>query len=708
MSSFEPGFSPPVGSHRPSRLMRAGAFLRRAVWRLVKIFLFLMVLGAVIGVSGLWYFSRDLPRIDELFLSFRRPCIRLFDARGTLMATYGDVYGDVLTVDVLPPHVVQALLAVEDKRFYNHFGIDFTGIVRAFWQNYRSGRVVQGGSTISQQLGKNILQAHKLYEPTDRSLKRKIQETILALLLEAKLTKNQILTLYLNRVYFGSGTFGVDAAAKRYFGRSARDLTLYEAAMLMGLLKAPSRYSPANSPEKSEARTRQVLERMVRAGFINTAAMDATFVMASPPPDVTNQSSVHYFTDWVVDCLRSLVSLNQDLDVYTTIDLSLQKKAERHMKKAMETYGKNWNAGQMALVCMTPGGSVKTMIGGMSYTKSKFNRVTQALRQPGSLFKFFTYLTAMRDDLMPEHRISDGPVSVGKWSPKNYLYQSQGLVTLQNGFAKSINTMAVRLAMILRVPRILETARELGITTPIPNNLSIALGSGETTLLEMTGAFAVIPNSGIAVKPYGITRVLSKQGHVLYQHVESEQRLLSPTVVARMLQMMKVVVTDGTGRRTKLKEHVSGGKTGTSQNYRDLWYIGFTPQLVTGVWTGRDSDRPMTRVNGGSPSSHLWREFMETALSKTPVSDFEVPQSEDVRAVDAELSALDNWDGFFAKLAQEDTVEAKEEARVLDQVLEGQEPAQNEVKAAAPKEKELLDDEGVTEDEIGQLLENLG
>ncbi|WP_052545623.1 transglycosylase domain-containing protein [Candidatus Hepatobacter penaei] len=616
-----------------------------ALKRLTRFFLVMMIVGLFAGITIIWYFSRDLPRIDELFHSYRRPCIRIFDKDNTLLATYGDVYGDMISVNDLPEHVSHALMAVEDKRFYSHFGIDFTGILRAFWTNYQSGRVVQGGSTITQQLGKNILQAHKIYGPTDRSLRRKIQETILALLLETKLTKTQIMTLYLNRVYFGAGAFGVDAAAKRYFGRSAKTLTLYESAMLMGLLKAPSRYSPAQNPHKSENRTRQVLLKMVEAGFINEAGMKTALLMASPPPDVTNTSSIHYFTDWVVDHLRDVVSLNQDLNVWTTIDLKLQALAEKTMQDTMKKWGKKWGADQMALLSITPDGAVKAMLGGMDYAKTKFNRVTQALRQPGSLFKFFTYLTALKEGLAPDHHISDGPVSVGHWSPKNYRYTAQGMVTLRDGFAKSINTMAVRLAMMLGITRVIETARLLGVTSPIPHNLSIALGSSEMTLLELTGAFATIANQGLPAQPYGIQKITDRQGHVLYQHQRPRIPILAPSLVDDMTDLLVRVVTNGTGRRTQL-DRPSACKTGTSQNYRDLWLIGFTPELVTGTWTGRDSDQPMNRQGGGSPSSHLWREFMKAALAKTPKRVFKNMHDDQgpVETIAADASAVSRPD----------------------------------------------------------------
>lgn len=621
---FPPKSMPPL---KPMK--KRPSFLRRALWRLFKYFSFLFAIGVLSVVGVIWYFSKDLPHINEIFLSYRRPCIRVFSDNKTLLATYGDVYGEMVSVNDLPKHVPEALMAIEDKRFYHHFGIDLMGIARALWVNYHSGGVVQGGSTITQQLGKNILQAHKMYGYQDRSIKRKIQETILALLLEAKLSKDQIMTLYLNRVYFGAGAFGIDAAAMRYFGRHARQLTLYESAMLMGLLKAPSRYSPAQNPEKSEERARQVLLKMIEAGFITQKAMDLSLMMASPPPNVTNTSSVHYFADWVIDSVRHLVSLDQDLDIYTTLDLNLQELAHQKMKVAMKQYGEKWKAGQMALVSMTPQGAVKAMVGGTSYAITKFNRATQALRQSGSLFKFFAYLTAFENGLTPEHLIPDTQVSFDGWQPKNYLYKSQGEVTLRRGFAKSINTAVVRLVKLLGLARVVQTARKLGITTPIPYNLSIALGSGEVTLLEVTGAFAVIANHGRRVLPHGIKRVQSKKGHVLYRWEPSEDVVVSPYATNAMLDAMQAVVKQGTGWRTNI-DRPSACKTGTSQQYRDLWLVGFTPELVTGVWTGRDSDQPLTHSTVGSPSSHLWRDFMKAALRKTAISRFyDVPLDRD-------------------------------------------------------------------------------
>ncbi len=597
-------------------------------WRLfTRIFRFIFVsslLGGVILGGVVFYLSQNLPDIQEIYTTFRRPSITLFDQNGILLATYGDTYGEMVAVESLPPHVVNALLSVEDRRFFDHFGIDVVGILRALWVNYHAGVVVQGGSTITQQLAKNILQANRLYGTNDRSFKRKAQEAILSIMLESKLTKKQILTLYLNRVYFGGGAFGVDAAAMRYFGRHARDVNLYEAAVLMGLLKAPSRYSPAQNPELSNDRACQVLQKMVSAGFISQDTMEIAVLMATPPPEVSNASSARYFTDWIVDTLSQYISVDQDLKVTTTLDLSLQQVAEEKAAEAMEATGKKWGAEQIALVTMTPDGSVKAMLGGTNYRVTKFNRVTQALRQPGSVFKFFTFLSALESGMTPETFVDDTPPVIGKWHPKNYRYTPQGEISLKTAFSKSVNAVAVRLAMRLGVPRVIKTARKLGVTTKIPRNLSIALGTGEVTLLELTGAFAIVANQGVRSIPHGVSEIRNKQGHILFRWEASQEIVLEPLVVDQMRVLMRSVIEEGTGRSAAIGRSAIA-KTGTSQDYRDTWFVGATPELVTGVWSGKDSDKPMTRAPGASTSVHLWREFMKAGLSKTPVRSFQSP-----------------------------------------------------------------------------------
>lgn len=604
---------------------RIAYHMGRAFRRLLFYILGAALSGLCVLAALVFYFSRDLPPIDSLFLAYRRPCIRLFAANGSLLATYGDAYGDVVPLRALPDYVPKALVAVEDRRFFQHFGIDLWGIGRALWTNYQSGRVVQGGSTLTQQLAKSLLQAHQLYGIYDRSIRRKVQEVILSLVLEMKLSKAQILTLYLNRVYFGAGAFGIDAASIRYFGKPSTQLSLYEAALLMGLLKAPSRYSPAQSTKRAENRTKQVLQTMVNAGYLTPGGMEATLTLASGSPEITNASSVHYFTDWVIDHLRQIVSLNQDLDVITTLDLQQQELATQQLTRVMNKRARRWGADQMALVCMTPEGSIKAMVGGVNYAESKFNRVTQASRQAGSLFKFFTFLEAFEQGWTPEDRMDDTPMEIGGWAPRNYLYEAQGDVSLKEAFSRSINAVAVRLAHQVGVKALAKAARRLGITTPIPHNLSISLGSSSITLLEVTGAFATLANQGVRVKPHGILTIKNRHGHVLYTWTPPTQTVISPRALADMLYVMQAAVNGGTARRARMKTQPTGCKTGTSQLDRDLWFVGFSPQLVTGVWTGRDSDKPLTYQAGGSPSGHLWQAFMQKALQPYPPGVFRVP-----------------------------------------------------------------------------------
>jgi len=621
--------------------------LLRTLSRLLRLALIFAVLGGLAAGLFILYFSRDLPDVHHVYKTFRRPSLTLYDQNGVLMATYGDTYGEMVSVDDLPPHVSQALLAVEDRRFYEHFGIDVIGIVRAFWTNYKAGGVVQGGSTLTQQLAKNILQSQKLFSVHDRSFKRKIQEAILSIILESKLSKKQILTLYLNRVYFGGGAFGIDAAAVRYFGRPARRISVYEAAVLMGLLKAPSRYSPAQNPEKSADRARQVLTKMVAAGFISPETMETSLLMATPAPEVSNGSSVRYFTDWVVDTLSQHVSPNQDLKITTTLNLELQQLAEKKAAEVMATVGKKWNAEQVALVALSPNGAVRALLGGTNYNLTKFNRTTQALRQPGSAFKFFTFLAALESGLTPSSLVDDTPPVIGTWKPKNYLYTPKGSVSLEEAFSKSVNAVAVRLAMQLGVNRLTEMARRLGVTTKIPANLSIALGTGEVTLLEMTAAFGSVVNDGFRVIPHGILTIKDKAGHTLYQWEDSQELVLQPSIVQEMRRLMGAVVTSGTARTANIGRPALG-KTGTTQEYRDVWFVGATPELITGIWTGRDSNTPMTRVPGGMPPTHLWKAFMQDALLGRPLVNFSHPEARAHRTPSADPSPMEGLLGTQA------------------------------------------------------------
>ncbi len=576
-----------------------------------------MAIWGALFLSGvvLW-FGSDLPNIDGLVQLSRRPSIEIFDIHGTPLASYGDFYGKPIDANTLPPHVINALLAIEDRRFYQHSGVDPVGIFRAFFVNLKAGRVVQGGSTITQQLAKNFLQSKKVYSHTDRSLHRKISELLLAIQIERRFTKSQILTMHLNRVYMGSGTWGLDAAALKYFGRSAQELSLYEAALLMGLLQAPSLYSPARNQARSEIRAKKVLAAMVKADFISEQEATAAMAMPSSLASSARQTSARYFSNWIMDELQEIVDTqSQDLRVTTTLDLNVQRIAERQAQRVMEVYGKSWKADQMALVSMNADGAVQAMVGGVSKGDS-YNRATQALRQSGSTFKYFVYLAALEAGYSPNSRIDDRPISFGKWTAKNFRYTSTGSISLINAFSKSVNAVAIRLAVRIGIPRIIRMARKLGIQSPIPTlsqNYTLALGTSGVNLLEMTGAFSVILNHGQSVKPYGITAVHNRQNKCLYRHKNvNTEPVLDEDVVDDMKTMLRQVFVSGTGRLANFGTTPLMGKSGTSNKGdldRDLWFIAMTPKHVTGVWTGCDNEKGMPHLSNGSPSLHLWKSF---------------------------------------------------------------------------------------------------
>ncbi|MBS0271115.1 MAG: PBP1A family penicillin-binding protein [Proteobacteria bacterium] len=597
------------------------------------------------GCLVLWY-SYDLPDITKLQQTERRPSITVLAKDGTKLATYGDLHGQMVDIKKLPPYVIQALLAIEDRRFYSHFGVDVLGLVRAIWANYRAGHVVQGGSTITQQLAKNFLQSEKLYNVSDRSLRRKIQEALLALWLERKFTKEQILTIYLNRVYLGSGTFGLAAASQHYFGKRSQDLSLYEAAVIMGLLKAPSKYSPSNNPQLADQRATQVLENMQGEGFIREDVKEAALALASSTSETFRGSAIRYFTDWIVDILPQVVDIqDKDVIVTTTLDPRLQSLAEAKLEQVMQEKGEAAKVTQMALVSMAHDGALRALIGGANYRKSQFNRATQALRQPGSSFKMILYLVALEAGMKPYDMISDLPIRIGTWKPKNYKYVPRGEVSLQDAMAYSANSVSARLAQRFGLPRIVETARRLGLKSPLPNDLTIVLGTGETTLLELTTAYATIARNGLSVKPYAILKVTDYAGKALYTHQNVvPHRVVQPQVAQDLTQMMQAVMTYGTGKKSAIGRP-SAGKTGTTQLYRDAWLIGFTPELITGTWAGNDDNTPLD-PKPGSPAGRLWHLYM----AGTPHTQQSFSKEE---TVVEEVSSEGVLEGFLDSLFKE-------------------------------------------------------
>jgi penicillin-binding protein 1A len=611
-----PDNRPPRTPRAKSR-QRAPAGRRRRLWRgrLIKFGVLLLLWTVLIGGGTIGFFALTLPDTGQLTQSQRRPSVTILAADGSLLTTYGDLFGRPLTLKQLPRYLPQAVIATEDRRFYSHFGVDPIGLLRAAAADLAAGRVVEGGSTITQQLAKN------LFLTSERSLARKIRETLLALWLEHKFTKNEILEIYLNRAYFGAGAYGVDAAAHRYFGRSASRLDLYQSAMLAGLLKAPTRFNPTRDRELATARTAQVLTNMVEAGYITESEASAAGREEDALASIAAaQPGRRYFAGWVAAQLADFVgSDSRDLTVVTTLDPRIQAEAEAAIANTLDRDGVKAAVSQGALVAISSDGAVRAMVGGRSYGDSQFNRAVQAQRQPGSAFKPFVFLAGLEAGLHPSDHFIDGPIAVGNWRPRDYGDRYLGEMTLAEAFAQSINTIAVQVTLRAGVDNVVAVAHRLGIGSPLTRDASIALGTDNVNLLELTAAYAPFANGGIGVWPYGIAEVRDKKGHLVYRHTGSGPgRVVSPEAEGEMNNMLAAVVDYGTGRRARLLRPAAG-KTGTTQDYRDAWFIGYTPDLVAGVWLGNDDNSPMNQVTGGSLPAETWRRFMLAATQSMPV-----------------------------------------------------------------------------------------
>lgn len=583
------------------------------LWRLTKWSLVFAIWGGIVLGGVLVWFAWDLPSIEELGPAadkLRRPGVTILAADGSLIAGYGDLYGRRLTVNELPPELVQAVIAIEDRRFFDHPGVDVRGLVRAMFANLRAGGIVQGGSTLTQQLAKN------LFLTPERSYNRKIKELLLALALENRFEKDELLTIYLNRVYFGAGTYGVEAAAQRYFGASARDIDTYQAAVLAGLLRAPSRLNPDNNTQAAHDRARTVLGAMVAAGYLKPAEAEEIARTrrpgrgnaAQPRPRVAGETR-RYFADWVLERAAGYAgSKGSDLAVETTLDPRLQSLAEAAVA-GIDTKG-----AQVALIAMRDDGAVLAMVGGKRYGASQFNRVTSALRQPGSAFKPIVYLPALEAGMSPDTTVRDAPITVDGWSPKNFTGKYQGEVTLREAVARSINTVAVRVSEDVGRDRVVQTARRLGITSPLKPHPSIALGAGEVTPLELTAAYAVFANGGFAVSPFGILEVRQGDDVVFRRAGATTRRVISAQAASQTTDMLRAVVDWGTGKSAGFGVPAAG-KSGTSQDFRDAWFIGYVGNLVTAVWVGNDNNAPMDQVTGSSIPAAIWKAFMAPAMN---------------------------------------------------------------------------------------------
>ena len=561
---------------------------------------------ATIGVAVLVFiYALDLPDTDELWKIGPKAELSLYAAEDELIARRGRRGGQPLQYKDFPPALVQAVTAIEDRRFFSHFGLDPRGLLRALTANISAGRTVQGGSTLTQQLAKNV------FLTPERTYKRKIQELLLAFWLEAQFTKQDLLALYLNRVYFGAGAYGVQAAAETYFNRPVQSLSLGEAAMLAGLLKAPSRYAPTRNPEAARARAMVVLGAMREVGHISDAQAVA---VAGEPVSIVNRSSdaAHYAVDWTLDQLPDFVGRPRaDLDIITTLDPRLQLAAERSIKSVLNQYGDARNASQAAMVVMSPDGAIRAMVGGKSYAQSTFNRATMAKRQPGSSFKPIVYLAALENGLTPSQIYEDAPISVGQWQPRNYTQKYLGAISAQTALAKSINTVAVQVSEETGREKVIDMARRLGIRARLRPHPSLALGAFEVTLLELTAAYAHFANGGKQTLPHIISEVITSSGQVLYQrNAPKALPVVAPHHIGTLNEMLRSAVTQGTGQRAQIKNLDIAGKTGTSQNWRDAWFVGYTGALVVGVWVGNDDNSAMARVSGGGLPAQIWRDFM--------------------------------------------------------------------------------------------------
>ena len=573
----------------------------KAIRWLLVIFIWLVLFSSLAVTWSLL----NLPETESIQIS-RQPSITFLDKDGRIIASYGDIYGKSIKYNNLPKDLIKAVIVTEDKRFFHHHGVDFKGVLRALYTNIRERRIVQGGSTITQQLAKN------LFLTPERSYTRKLHELILSLWLELRFSKKQILSIYLNRVYLGSGTYGVQAASEKYFNKKVEDLNLYECAVIASLLKAPSRYNPIANKDLSRKRASLVLENMTRNGLITKKKVkEAKFNNKKYTKFITPPKSTRYFIDWLLPRVKSYIGeINEDLIVRTTLDVKLQKIAEESLNKITFNYP---SADQSALVALDLDGSVISMIGGRDYGDSQFNRVTQAKRQPGSAFKLFVYLAGLENGLSPDDLMVDSKININGWSPKNYKDEYLGEITMKEAFSKSINTVAVKISENIGREKVIEMARSMGINSPILNSPSLALGTSEVTLLELTTAYDVLANNGNGVFVHGIRSIENTDGKSLFtRKVQGPGKILDSRMVRTMTQMMEQTIQNGTGRKAKINRPAAG-KTGTSQSLRDAWFVGFTSNIVVGVWFGNDNDSPMKKITGGTAPAILWRDFMEKA-----------------------------------------------------------------------------------------------
>ena len=584
--------------------------------------------AATLGTGGLiLMLALAMPAFQETsdsdWLKKSELAVTFLDRYGNEVGSRGIRHNDSVPLDQFPDPLIKAVLATEDRRFYEHFGIDIGGTLRAFVTNARAGGVVQGGSSLTQQLAKN------LFLTNQRTIERKVKEAFLAMWLESRLTKNEILKLYLDRAYMGGGAYGVDAAAQYYFNKSARDVDLAEAAMLAGLFKAPTKFSPNVNLPAARARANVVLDNLVDAGFMTEGQVFGARRNPATPVDRRDNQAPNYYLDYAFDEMKKLVdtfpkSMSERVFVVrTALDLNLQHVADNAVESSLRQYGQEYHAKQAAAVLVDTDGSVRAMVGGRDYGASQFNRATDAMRQPGSSFKPYVYSTALKHGMTPNSMVVDAPICIGNWCPHNYGGGFGGSMSLITALTHSVNTVAVRLSVIvgdgnpkLGRARIIQTARDMGITTPLPDTPSLPIGADAVTLLEHVGAYATFPNLGMAVKPHAILEVRTGDGKAVWRFDRDgpkPHRALTTQIAGDMIKMMNSVVENGTGRRARLDGIAAAGKTGTTNDYRDAWFMGYTGNFICGLWFGNDDYTSTNRMTGGSLPAMTWHSIMEYA-----------------------------------------------------------------------------------------------
>ncbi|MFZ2101674.1 MAG: PBP1A family penicillin-binding protein [Oricola sp.] len=596
-------------------------FRRFRVRGLKRVFVEILGESATLGACGLVVMLMlALPASEEISVNWRAQdefAVTFLDRYGNEIGKRGILHTDAVPIDELPDHLIKAVLATEDRRFFEHYGLDFLGLMRAMTENARAGSVVQGGSTISQQLAKN------LFLSNERTYSRKIKEAFLSLWLEANLTKEEILKLYLDRAYMGGGTFGVAAAAEFYFGKDVRDVTLSESAMLAGLFKAPAKYAPHINLPAARARANEVLTNMVQAAFLSEGQVTGA---RRHPADVVLRNtadSPDYFLDWAFDQVKQFV-LDERLPyrsftVRTTIDLDLQRGSEEAVQSFLRQYGEQYRVSESAVVLLENDGAVRAMVGGRDYGESQFNRATAAERQAGSSFKPYVYVAALETaGLTPDTVVRDGPITWGRWSPQNYGRSYAGSVTLATALAKSINTVPVLLARdyLHGTEPVIEMTRRMGITSPIIKHPTMVLGTSGITVLDQATGYLTFATGGFAHRRHAFTQIISASGEVLYNRRDADHagdRILSEQVALYMNQMLANVPVWGTGRRAALDMTTAAGKTGTTQSYRDAWFVGYTGNFTAAVWYGNDNYQPTNNMTGGSLPAMTWQRIMTYA-----------------------------------------------------------------------------------------------